>query len=373
MKPTFAADRATLGQNLRGAEEGNRKKIEIAKVEGLDRHAESDLYATAAAPHRISLCPAAIPSSIPAQSTLAPTIFHEEWWLDAATMGRYAIAEVSANGRTVGRLPYVLRRRFGLQGVWTPPMTYFLGPAVDEGAGSPNCRFLRKLEITRELIQKLPQASWQCVRCHRGVTDVIAFQELAFRTYVQFTNELEPRPAKNLWSQLRNKTRNVIRRAQEQFDVVECLDIDEFIYSYVKNLDARRVQNTLDLSACRRLLQAAQERSRGRIVTARNAKNEMVAANFCAWDAGASFYIACTRNAAAGNGATSLLLWDSIQHAARRNLIFDFAGIGNRGSILHYAGFGAAIAPRYVAVRATGFGRLTNAVRSLFTESHFLF
>jgi hypothetical protein len=270
-------------------------------------------------------------------------------------------------------LPYLLSKRFGIRGVWTPPMTYFLGPAVDEGKGSANNRFLKRMEITRELIDKLPKSSWQCVRCHGQVTDVIAFQEQRFRTYVQFTHEIAPGPSEELWAQMRNKTRNVIRRAEEEQTVEEFADIEEFIRLFEKNIEAKGERNTLDLVACRRLLTAALERERGRILVARNAQGEIVTANFCAWDSQTAYYIATTRSEAAGNGGTSLLLWEAIKDAAARGLTFDFAGFGTRGSILMYAGFGAKISPRYVAVRATGFARMVSELRSLFVEDHYFF
>ena len=37
---------------------------------------------------------------------LTPTIFHESWWLDIATEGRYEVVEVTQNGEVLGRLPY---------------------------------------------------------------------------------------------------------------------------------------------------------------------------------------------------------------------------------------------------------------------------
>ena len=123
---------------------------------------------------------------------LAPTIFHEDWWLNAATGGNFDVTQVIAGGRTVGRLPFNTTKRFGLKMIRMPVLTYFLGPAIDEGEGSPNTRFLKRLEITRGLLEKLPRASWQYVKCHGGITEVIAFQELGFRTYVQFTHEIRP-------------------------------------------------------------------------------------------------------------------------------------------------------------------------------------
>jgi hypothetical protein len=190
---------------------------------------------------------------------------------------------------------------------------------------------------------------------------------------VQFTHVIEPGTIDAIWKQMRDKTRNVIRRAEEQLTVCELDDAAEFIRLHEANLSNRGERNTLDLSACQRVLQAALERKRGRLLAARNAKNEIVAANFCAWDSATSFYIVCTRNAAAGNGASSLLLWEAIKHAAGKNLTFDFAGMGTPGSILLYAGFSAAVRPRYVAVRASGMGRLISEIRSLFVQEHFLF
>jgi hypothetical protein len=320
-----------------------------------------------------SLLPEAHTQNEPSHSPLIPTIFHEDWWLDAATGGSYSAVEVESGGKAVGRLPFVVRKRFGVTGIWTPPLTHFLGPGIDEGEGGSNSRFLHRLEITRELILKLPRSSWQCVRCHRGTTDVIAFQEESFKTYAQFTHEIAPAPITDLWQQMRSKTRNVIRRAQERFAVRELYDVEQFIRVYASHLASRHIENTLDLSAARRVLTVALERNRGRILAAIDDRDEIAAANFCAWDGTASFYIACTRSENAGNGATSQLVWEAIQDAAGRGLIFDFSGMGTRGSVLHYAGFGGSVATRFVAVRATGIGRLVARARLLLMDEHYLF
>ena len=304
---------------------------------------------------------------------LIPTVFHEDWWLDAATNGNFSVVEVSAGNKTVGRLPFEMSSRDGLRGIWTPPLTHFLGPGIDEGNGNDNSRFLRRIDITRELIAKLPKASWQCFRCHRGTTDVIAFQEESFKTYAQFTFEIQPGPVELLWQQMRDKTRNVIRRAEEQFRIEEINDAEKFVSLYENHLSSRGVRNTLDLAAAKRLVHASLERQRGRVLAARNQQGEVVAANFCAWDSTAAYYVACTRSDAAGNSAGSLLVWDAIQRAARGGLIFDFSGLGTRGSVLHYAGFGAALGTRFVAVRASLVGKLVARARLLFAEEHFLY
>jgi hypothetical protein len=301
---------------------------------------------------------------------LAPTIFHEEWWLDAATGGRFEVAEARANGRVAGRLPYHLTKRFGLTMIRMPELTYFLGPAIDEGEGSLNTRFLKRLQITRELVERLPSASWKYVKCHGGVTDVIAFQELGFRTYVQFTHEIAPHPVNVLWKQMRNKTRNVIRRAQERFTVSELADPFAFLRFYTRNLDRKRQIRELDMSLCGKIMAASLARQRGRILVAHDKNARIVAANFCVWDETSAYYLLSTRGPGSCNSATSLLLWETIKEAARWHLIFDFAGLGNTGSILVYSGFTARISSRYVAIRARRLARVMNELKSLFAPEN---
>jgi len=67
-----------------------------------------------------------------------------------------------------------------------------------------------------------------------------------------------------------------------------------------------------------------------------------------------------------------LLLWEAIKDAARNRLIFDFAGLGSQGSILLYSGFGAAVAPRYIALRATPLARALHELKLLFAPANCL-
>ncbi len=254
-----------------------------------------------------------------------------------------------------------------------PPATYFLGPATDEGEGNSSNRFLKRMDLTRTLIQKLPRTVSQYIKCHAGIQDVIAFQEQKFRTYVQFTYEITPKPVDVLWCQMRNKTRNVIRRAGEQLSVRELDDVSKFAWTYERNLASRRLKNEIDGRVCSAIVSAAINRKRGRIMAAYNQTNKMVAAIFCAWDSRVCYYTLSTRAEDAGNGATSLLIWESVKDAAQRDLKFDFAGLGSQGSILLYTGFGGTISPRYAAVRERPLARIMSQCKSMFIGENFFY
>jgi len=72
---------------------------------------------------------------------------------------------------------------------------------------------------------------------------------------------------------------------------------------------------------------------------------------FCVWDQTAAYYLLTTRIPDAHDGAVSLVLWEAIQDAAQRGLIFDFDGLVNKESFAFLSGFGGVLCPRYVVTR----------------------
>ena len=291
--------------------------------------------------------------SSPAQADpLVPTVYHEPWWLEIVTGGRWTVAEVREGGRIVGRMPYQVSRRFGVAAAGMPPLTHFLGPAVDAGQGSAQARYLRRVAITRELIRCLPQRSGFWQKFHRGVTDVIAFQAERFETGVQFTFEVAPAPEAVLWAALRDKHRNVIRKARKQFAIHELDDSGEFVAFYLANLRERMAVSWVPAAVLANLLTAATSRGCGEMLGLRDERGRLTAAVFCARDHEVSYYTLSTRSFAAGNGGVPLLIWESIRRAARDGLLFDFDGLSAASSIGLYAGFGAVTSPRFIATRS---------------------
>src|ERR1700744_4662080 len=71
------------------------------------------------------------PSSAPSPKFPVATIFHEPWWLSAASDGAYEEVVVSSDNKIVGRLPYLRLRKFGWQtALVMPAMTHVLGPSL---------------------------------------------------------------------------------------------------------------------------------------------------------------------------------------------------------------------------------------------------
>ena len=306
---------------------------------------------------------------------LEPTIFHEDWWLNAATNGAYEFVETKLGDQIVGRLPYFRKKKFGVMN-WgaLPALTHFLGPAVDEGPGTINTRFIRRLEITRELIEKLPCSSFTRIKCHRGVPDVIPFQEMKWRTNVQFTWEVQPTTEEELWNNLRNKPRGTVRRAEKDLNFSQLDDPKEFIRFYSANLAAKNLSSNIDLDAALRIIEAALSRGRGQMMKATGKMDgQLHAVLFYVWDNCSLYYLMSSRTENSHNGAMTALTWHAIRDASARGLVFDFDGLATPGSIIFYAGFGGSVQPRYVATRMTVPVRLANATLGLINKEQFFY
>lgn len=310
--------------------------------------------------------PAAV-SHLPITDPLTPTIFHEAWWLDAAAPGTWSEVTVQAGGRTVGRMPFLLRREsLGRAACVMPELTHFLGPAVEAGNGAPCNRALKVAQITRELLEQLPPAGFFNQRMHRGVEDVLVFAEQGYQTLVQFTFEIAPEAPDRIWANMRDKTRNIICRAEERHELADCLSPAAFAAYYTANVENSGHGSYYLEADIARVTEAALARNRGRIIAARTPEGRIAGAIFCVWDQSTCYYLLSTRDKGVDQGATSQLIWEAIRHAAGLGLTFDFDGLLTKGNRVFFTGFGGAIRPRYVAWRKTRSYRMTTHLANLY-------
>jgi hypothetical protein len=229
---------------------------------------------------------------------LVPTIFHEPWWLSAATGGDYDEVTVQSGGRVTGRMPYVRHRMPAGQAlIAMPELTHVLGPAIDAGRGSLPNRALKQDAILRELLAGLPASTGLYLKLHRGVTDTLIFQDQAYRTAVQFSYEIAPAQAAMIWGAMRDKTRNAVRQAAARWTVEDMADPVRFAALYRTNLARRGLVNHYHRIVP--LAEAALRHGQGRILAAHDGAGSVAAAIFYVWDAMTAYYLMTTRSAEA--------------------------------------------------------------------------
>ena len=172
------------------------------------------------------------------------------------------------------------------------------------------------------------------------------------------------RPSDELWTGMRDKTRNVVRRARERLMVKDIDDADLFVSFYRSNLDGEKCYFNLGL--VRGLFEAAHVRGQGKIAAAIDSSGMVHAKVFFVWDDQRLYYFLSTRDRKVADvGAVSLLLWHGIELAHARKLTFDFDGITNEARFAFMAGFGGEIATRFNIVRTTRLYEAQKGIRNV--------
>lgn len=286
---------------------------------------------------------------------LAPTVFHERWWLDIASEGRWAEARIEKGGKLIARLPYMLvRNKMGQKMLRAPAMTNVLGPAFSPDlAADTATRSLKTFTVVQELVAQLPHASHAWFRMHRAMLNTLGFEAAGFASTLDFTTEIAPQPTDALWKQMRDKTRNVIRRAEEKLTVTDRIDADTFLDHYEANLAEKGEANERPRPICRALIEESVRRNAGRILAARDEDGQIHAAIFTVWNGEQEHYLMSTRTPRGHNGAVPLLIWEAVQKASAAGRVFDTDGIKAHSNITLITGFGGTIRPRLAVTRGT--------------------
>jgi len=288
----------------------------------------------------------------------AGLLFHEPWWLAAVTGGHYQEAIVEQGGNIVGRLPYVTSKRGPFRIARMPRFTHVLGPWVYTGMGKSQTRLINRLSITRALIDKLPRLAF--FEQHLDPSeddgfasaDGLAFQDRGFSVSTQYTFQINCAvSAEALWEAMHGKTRNIVRRAQEQYVVGEVEDGQIFADTYTRNLYTKGQRNRIDLEYFPGLFAQCRAHACGEIVAAFSSAAVPVAMIFLVWGARTMYYVLSTRTPdPSHHGAVNLLIWEAMQRARGRGLVFDLDGVYNSGSAHFLGRFGGRIRTR-LAVR----------------------
>src|SRR5258708_7195479 len=113
----------------------------------------------------------------PAQAASGFTncLFEEPWWLDAVAPNAWDAVTVVRGGQVVARLPYVLRRRYGLLLLGHPPLTQTLGPWMALSAEKYATRLAEEKALASELIQCLPRCDLFAQNFSPAITNPLPF------------------------------------------------------------------------------------------------------------------------------------------------------------------------------------------------------
>jgi hypothetical protein len=302
-----------------------------------------------------------------ARGLMRKSIFHEDWWLDALAPGRWREVTCERSGRTAGSLRFVERSEGNARICEMPQITRFLGPVIAPQAGKTETRIRSTHSIITDLLRQIAGHDHVEMTLDAGFGDLAPFLSAGYdvKVHPTFLLDCKSQPIDVLWAGLRDKTKNVIRRARERLTVREIDDVKRFASFYEANLDG--AESYFDLSLLPPAFAAARARGQCKIVTAVDPNGIAHAKVFFIWDDKYVHYFLSTRDRQVAHpGAVSLLLWTGIELAHSFGLWFDFdGGIDNDARYRFVVAFGGELANRFDVMRSTANYRVRHTIRRI--------
>jgi hypothetical protein len=309
----------------------------------------------------------------PGQNVSKASIFHEYWWLEAVTAGRFSEVEVGQGDYPAGRLPFVATRRKGLRLLGMPDFTHLLGPIVDSGDGKTQTRMTNRLSTVGALISQLPpfdffkQVIDPTLDDELALIDGLAFQRHGFQVGHQYSFQIGCRAELDtLLARMHFKVRQHIRRAEEQRSVVTVDDPQRFVIFYMENLRKMNRESYMQFDRFPILFSECRARNCGEILAAIRPDGIPVAMTFLVWDDQKMYYLMSTRDTTVcDNGSINLLVWSAMKLAHELGLTFDLDGVSNGGTARFLSGFGGTLKTRLIITKGQPVYNVVQSVKTI--------
>jgi Acetyltransferase (GNAT) domain len=271
--------------------------------------------------------------------------------------GSWAEVTVHRDGRTVARLPYVLRRRGPLRVLTQPPFTQTLGPWVAKQPGAKRAKVIAdELELMSALEASLPPAHAFRQSFSPTMLNALPFYWAGYRLEVRYTYQIEGLASESaLWAGLSGNVRREINKARKRVEVRDDMGIDRFRETWVKTFQRQGLAGSgaPDFSHLDRIEAACAPRDARAMLFATDATDRVHAVAYVIWDRHAAYYLLGGGDPALRtSGAGSLLMWEAIMRARQRTDLFDFEGSMIRSVERFFRAFGGRQVP-YLYVSRT--------------------
>lgn len=290
--------------------------------------------------------------------TQTNSIFQQPWWLDAVAPSHWDAVVVKKGAEIVARLPFVVKKKYGLTLLTMPQLTQTLGPWLGSSEAKYTNRLSEELHLCEELIRQLPRHDFFLQQFSPAITNWLAFYWAGFSASTHYTYRIEDlTDLDRIWSGLRSNIRGKIRKAQTKVQIRNDFGIETLLEVGSKTFLRQRLRVPYDPECVRRLDRACAQHDARHFLFAEDAQHHIHAAAYIVWDPDAAYYLMSGGDPSLrDSGAQSLLLWEAIKFAAGKTRCFDFEGSMLAPVESFFRAFGARQVPYF---------RISNASRRM--------
>jgi hypothetical protein len=282
-------------------------------------------------------------------TSYAHTIFQQPWWLNAVAPRDWAEVTVKRGSEIVARMPYTVKKRYGLNYLLMPPLTQNLGPWLRSSKAKYAKKLGQEKKIARELIDKLPSFDLFRQNFSPTVTNWLPFYWAGFKQSTHYTYRLEDLTDLDaIWKGFRANIKTDIRKAKKAVSIRDDLGIDRFLSVYALTFQRQGREQPHSKELVCRLDEACSKREVRKIFFAEDSRGRIHGVLYLIWDQDTAYYLMGGSDPELRNsGAGSLLVWEAIQFAATVTRAFDFEGSMIESIERFFRAFGAKQVPYF--------------------------
>jgi hypothetical protein len=269
------------------------------------------------------------------------TIFHQDWMMEAASLGRWDKVEIQWDNKVVATLPYVIDRRFGMKTAAMPYYTHVLGPVLRLPAAKPSRTLENSTKLISQLLEKLPAHDRfnQTLAPEYDLTT--AFVLAGLKVDARFTFRLAPdQTPESVMAGMKGAQRRNITTTFETLTCRQHSNLDEFH-------KLARIQTQGEVSRYRfdliqSMSQAALQRNQATILSVYNQADQNMATTVLLHDSRVAYFWLTARDTSPGNRAYARIIWEAYKFAQERGLVFDFDGYPSTAGAQYLSNFGGS-------------------------------
>lgn len=292
-------------------------------------------------------------------------IFLQPWWLEVVAPGRWDYAVVMRGDEIVAAMPYAAKKWLGWTFIEGPAKTPYLGPWMRPSSAKYAKRLAEQKDLIGELIDRLPRLGSFQQAFHPEIANWLPFYWKGFQQTTRYTYRIEDTSDLDaVWKDTTESVRTDIKKARKILTVKANHDFRSLLALHKKTWHRQGRSFTHSDAEMMALHNACLKHDCCQTFIARDAEGRQHAAAYFIWDKSTVYYYTSGADPELRtSGAGALLVWQGIELAFQKGLVFDFEGSMHEPIERFFRSFGGRQVPYFVLSKTSS--NLLPAVISL--------
>lgn len=243
-------------------------------------------------------------------------VFYRPWYLDSVCDSSWDVVIHEENGKLLGVLVYMLKKKFGITYILHPSLCPYMGPLFfdTEDTGL----------VYESLIGRLPKHQLMIQDYFHSLPIITKVDSISNNKYTYIIGKDQDLEILN--SRMSSDRRRKIRKASEEFSYLEEIHFDVFASFLDKSFKARGKINPYGNGVLKKLEKELSIRKARKIIKCVDVHGKIMAMGYFVKDEKWIYNLATGVDSSYSHDAMSLMIWNEIKSALNSGRSFDFEG-----------------------------------------------